>query len=77
VLGVLLTACQAIARELHPFLPDAATRIEHALEQRDPDLGRTLFSKVVVAARRPGQGASDDKTAPICRSFTGATGVDP
>jgi methionyl-tRNA synthetase len=50
VLGVLLTACQAIAHELRPFLPDAATRIEHALQQRDPDLGRTLFPKVVVAA---------------------------
>jgi len=50
VLGVLLAACQAIAHELHPFLPDAATRIEQALEQRDPDLGRTLFPKVVVAA---------------------------
>jgi methionyl-tRNA synthetase len=50
VLGVLLTACQAIAHELHPFLPDAATRIEQTLELRDPDLGRTLFPKVVVAA---------------------------
>jgi methionyl-tRNA synthetase len=50
VLGVLLTACQAIAHELHPFLPDGATRIEHALEQGDPDLGRALFPKVVVAA---------------------------
>jgi methionyl-tRNA synthetase len=48
VLGVLLTACQAIAHEVQPFLPDASTRIEHALEQRDPDLGRTLFPKVVV-----------------------------
>jgi methionyl-tRNA synthetase len=47
VLGVLFTACQAIAHELRPFLPDAATRIEHALEQRDPNLGRTLFPKVV------------------------------
>jgi hypothetical protein len=50
VLGVLLTACQAIVHELHPFLPDSAARIEHALEQRDPNLGRTLFPKVVVAA---------------------------
>ena len=47
VLCVLLTACRAIAHELHSFLPDAATRIEHALEQRDPELGRTLFPKVV------------------------------
>jgi methionyl-tRNA synthetase len=46
VLGVLLTACQAIAHELQPFLPDASTRIERALEQRDPDLGRALFPKV-------------------------------
>jgi methionyl-tRNA synthetase len=46
VLAVLSTACQAIAGELRPFLPDAATRIERALERRDPELGRTLFSKV-------------------------------
>ena len=45
VLAVLLTACQTIAQELRPFLPDAATRIEQALEQRDPNLGRTLFPK--------------------------------
>jgi methionyl-tRNA synthetase len=46
VLSVLVTACHAIAQELCPFLPEAATRIEHALEQRDPELGRTLFPKV-------------------------------
>jgi methionyl-tRNA synthetase len=45
VLAVLLTACQTIAQELRPFLPDAATRIAQALEQRDPNLGRTLFPK--------------------------------
>jgi methionyl-tRNA synthetase len=49
VLCVLLGACQAIAHELHPFLPDAATRIEQALERCDPELGRTLFTKVVAA----------------------------
>jgi methionyl-tRNA synthetase len=46
VLSVLVNACDAIAAELRPFLPNAATRIEHALEQRDPGLGRTLFPKV-------------------------------
>jgi methionyl-tRNA synthetase len=46
VLAMLVTACHAIAQELRPFLPDAATRIEHALAQRDPELGRTLFPKV-------------------------------
>jgi methionyl-tRNA synthetase len=50
VLAVLVTACDVIARKLRPFLPDAATRIEHALEQRDPELGRTLFPKVERSA---------------------------
>jgi methionyl-tRNA synthetase len=46
VLGVLLAACREITRELHPFLPDAAARIENALEQGDLELGRALFPKV-------------------------------
>jgi methionyl-tRNA synthetase len=45
IVAVLLTACQAIAEELRPFLPDAATRIERALQRRDAELGRTLFAK--------------------------------
>jgi hypothetical protein len=43
---VLLEACARIAHELHPFLPDAAARIEVALERRDPELGRSLFRKL-------------------------------
>jgi methionyl-tRNA synthetase len=50
ILAVLLTACRTIAHELRPFLPDAAARIEHALQQGDPTLGRKLFPKVEVAA---------------------------
>jgi methionyl-tRNA synthetase len=46
VLVVLLEACARIAHELHPFLPDAAARIEVALERRDPELGRSLFRKL-------------------------------
>ena len=45
ILTVLLEACHRIAHELHPFLPDAAARIEVALDRRDPELGRTLFRK--------------------------------
>jgi methionyl-tRNA synthetase len=45
LLAVLLRACRTIADELKPFLPDAATRIERALESGDPDLGRALFAK--------------------------------
>jgi methionyl-tRNA synthetase len=52
VLSVLVAACHAIAQELRPFLPDAATRIEHALEQRDPELGRTLFPKEQLDSSR-------------------------
>jgi methionyl-tRNA synthetase len=48
VLGVLLDACRAIGRELHPFLPDAAVRIAHVLEHGDPERGRTLFRKVEI-----------------------------
>jgi methionyl-tRNA synthetase len=45
-LGVLLHACRTIARELSPFLPDAAVRIRQALGRRDRDLARALFPKV-------------------------------
>jgi methionyl-tRNA synthetase len=45
VLVVLLDACRAIARDLQPFLPNAAARIEQALEHRDAERGRTLFPK--------------------------------
>ncbi len=48
VLAVLLDACQTIARELHPFLPRAADRIERALADRDPQLGPRLFPKAEV-----------------------------
>jgi methionyl-tRNA synthetase len=58
VLAVLVTACEAIAREVRPFLPDAATRIEQALERRDPGLGRALFRKEQLAASRGRQVAS-------------------
>jgi methionyl-tRNA synthetase len=44
-LAVLIHACGAIAHQLQPFLPHAAARIEHALERRDPELGRALFAK--------------------------------
>jgi methionyl-tRNA synthetase len=49
VLTVLLEACERVAHELHPFLPDAAARIEAALATRDPELGRSLFPKAVRA----------------------------
>ena len=56
ILSVLLEACERIAHELHAFLPDAAARIEAALERRDPALGRSLFRKAEVAPRtRAGQ----------------------
>jgi methionyl-tRNA synthetase len=45
VLVALLDACRAAAQELGPFLPDAAARIEQALDHRDPERGRTLFPK--------------------------------
>jgi methionyl-tRNA synthetase len=46
LLGALVAACRAIGHELYPFLPDAAARIEHALDRGDPKLGRALFPKV-------------------------------
>jgi methionyl-tRNA synthetase len=45
-LGVLLDACRTIARELSPFLPNAAVRIGDALERGDRQLARALFPKV-------------------------------
>jgi methionyl-tRNA synthetase len=48
VLGVLLAACRAIERELHPFLPDAAVRIAHVLEHGNLERGRTLFREVEI-----------------------------
>jgi methionyl-tRNA synthetase len=45
VLTALLDACRAITRELPPFLPGAAARIDQALDDRDADRGRTLFAK--------------------------------
>jgi methionyl-tRNA synthetase len=43
--GYLLGACEVIARELEPFLPEAAGRIKTALATRDRELGRTLFRR--------------------------------
>jgi methionyl-tRNA synthetase len=45
VLRALLDACRATARDLQPLLPDAAARIEQALDDRDVERGRTLFPK--------------------------------
>jgi methionyl-tRNA synthetase len=45
VVGALLETCRAIAREVAPFLPEAAARIELALDTLDRELGRTLFRK--------------------------------
>jgi methionyl-tRNA synthetase len=47
---VIADACRVIARDLHPFLPDAAARIDQALEHRDAARGRTLFPKVQLVA---------------------------
>jgi methionyl-tRNA synthetase len=52
VLLVLFEACRVIARDLQPFLPNAAARIEHALECRDAELGRTLFPKAEIPRSR-------------------------
>ncbi|MBD0330777.1 MAG: methionine--tRNA ligase [Thermoleophilia bacterium] len=46
VLTTLDRACRTLAHELRPFLPGAASRIERALERRDPALGASLFAKV-------------------------------
>jgi len=50
ILTVLVEACEQIAHELRPFLPDAAARIEAALGCRDPELGRSLFLKAATRA---------------------------
>jgi methionyl-tRNA synthetase len=50
VLAVLLDACGVIARQLRPFLPLAADRIETALAGLDVERGRTLFPKVAAIA---------------------------
>ena len=45
VITVVIAACRLLARELHPFLPAAGARIERALSEQDPQLGRRLFPK--------------------------------
>lgn len=45
ILGVLVEACHAVARELQPLLPAAASRIDAALSEWDVERGRTLFAK--------------------------------
>lgn len=45
VLVVLIDASRAIAREVRPFLPDGASRIEKALGGSDAARGRRLFPK--------------------------------
>jgi hypothetical protein len=52
-LGLLLDACETLATELQPFLPDAVGRIEETLRRCDPALGRRLFPKVSAVVRRP------------------------
>jgi methionyl-tRNA synthetase len=49
ILVVLVTVCHTIARELTPFLPEAAARIEDVLDRRDPARGRKLFAKAETA----------------------------
>jgi methionyl-tRNA synthetase len=46
VLAPVVAACRTLARELQPFLPEAAARIETALDRRDLEIGRALFTKV-------------------------------
>ena len=48
-LALLLAACDLLARELAPFLPAAARRIELALATRDVELGRRLFVRLEPA----------------------------
>jgi methionyl-tRNA synthetase len=50
VLDALLDACRVIARELLPFLPLAAERIEVALTNLDTQQGRALFPKFEAVA---------------------------
>lgn len=49
VFGALLTACRTTARELRPFLPDGAARIEQTLDDRDAGRGRALFAKAPIS----------------------------
>jgi methionyl-tRNA synthetase len=51
VLSALLITCRLLAGELEPFLPEASRRIACALTERDPQLGRRLFTKAVPAPR--------------------------
>jgi methionyl-tRNA synthetase len=62
ILGALVTACDKVAEELCPFLPDAAERIEHALRQADPELGPSLFRKAGSLPERL-LGSKPDDTA--------------
>jgi len=52
VLATLLAACEVIARELAPFLPQAAERIDQALRELDATQGRALFRKLPAPAAR-------------------------
>lgn len=45
VLAVLFGTCRLVARELRPFLPDAAERIAAVLDDLDVQRGRALFPK--------------------------------
>ncbi|MEY2514138.1 MAG: methionyl-tRNA synthetase [bacterium] len=49
-LALLLAACNLLARELAPFLPAAARRIELVLATRDVELGRRLFVRLEPVA---------------------------
>jgi len=46
VLGTLVATCLVLARELEPFLPDAARRITAALTAVDPAAARALFPRL-------------------------------
>jgi methionyl-tRNA synthetase len=50
VLDVLLRACETVASELSPFLPQAAERVHGALSALDVEQGRALFAKVEAPA---------------------------
>jgi methionyl-tRNA synthetase len=52
VLATLVGACGTIARELTPFLPDAADRVAAALGELDVERGRRLFPKFDAPGRR-------------------------
>jgi methionyl-tRNA synthetase len=51
-LGLLLDVCEVLGRELQPFLPEAAGRVQAALRARDVALARTLFAKADGRAAR-------------------------